>query len=250
VKRIGFALFVCIVGAGPAWAAVDCPAEITPAFAAPGEPPNYRIWQKKNVPLAALAACTDWGAWKPTLVAALAGEFRYEGPAEGLLARLGAISSLTTVKYWSVTEGKWKQLITAASALKGSDGWERRSDFTATELSDGKPRHFIQYDNRSTGGSVYRMQATDVGKDALRVTVRNTSAVSFFFVTAYEPGDLRSVHVLRPAGKGVWRYFGLAGLRGGSLGGIGKSSAVNRAVAMYRHLARLPTDGAPPVMRD
>jgi hypothetical protein len=239
-------LVLALLAAAPAWAAEGCAPGLLPDAPPPGEAPAFRSWEKQAVPQQSIAACAGWGEWQPNLVAALSGRFAFDGTSRDLLARLGAISALKGVKYWSVHDQRYNLLITDASALVGEDGWSRRGDFTADDLAGGAARHFIQSDNRSTGGTVFRMQATAVSDDALRVAVRNTSAVAYLFVIAYEPGDVRSVHMLERAGPGVWRYSGLAGLRGAGLTAIGKGSAINRAVAMFRHLAGIPTDSGPP----
>jgi hypothetical protein len=42
--------------------------------------------------------------------------FRFASGADGLLQRIGAISELTGVRYWSVTHKRWRTLIVDAYA--------------------------------------------------------------------------------------------------------------------------------------
>jgi hypothetical protein len=224
----------------------SCPPEIVPPWPEEGDEPDYLGWADEAVPLAAIASCTSWDNWQPTLVVSLAGVFRLEGGVDVLLARLGGISGLAGIRYWSLYNRDWTTLIKSASALKSADAKARRGDFTAAELGDGEPRYFVQYDNRSTGGTVYRLRVTERSDDLLRVEVENVTKVSFLIVTAYKPRDLRSIHVFRRAGPQLWRYFGLAGMRASGVSILGRASATNRTVAIYRHLIGVPTDQEPP----
>ncbi|MPY71943.1 MAG: hypothetical protein GEU92_17905 [Alphaproteobacteria bacterium] len=224
----------------------SCPPEIVPPWPEEGDEPDYLGWADGAVPLAAIASCTSWDGWQPTLVVSLAGVFRLDGGVNALLARLGGISGFAGVKYWSFYNRDWTTMIKSASALKSADAKARREDFTAAELGDGAPRYFVQHDNRSTGGTVYRLRVTERSDDLLRVEVENVTKVSFLIVTAYQPRDLRSVHVFRRAGPRLWRYFGLAGMRASGVSVLGRASATNRTVAIYRHLIGVPTDQEPP----
>ena len=75
-----------------------------PPFAEPGAPPNIRVWRGDDLVSGWIPpACTGWAPADGLLVA-LAGQFRFEGGAEGLLTRFGAISTLQGIRYWSVSD--------------------------------------------------------------------------------------------------------------------------------------------------
>jgi hypothetical protein len=76
------------------------------------------------------------------VLVALAARFSYGGSSDALLAHFGAISTLKGLRYWSVTEGGRRTLITSATA----------------EL------YFAQGDNRAAGDVVYRMRVGEVAR--------------------------------------------------------------------------------------
>src|SRR5262245_63378838 len=59
-----------------------------------------------------LPACTGLTAKGDGVLVAVAGSFAFTGSADDLLERFGAVSALKGLKYWSVTEGGWRTLIT------------------------------------------------------------------------------------------------------------------------------------------
>ena len=214
-----------------------------PPYAKPGAAPAIQIW----VPSEAGSAwtpppCTGWSAKGAGLLVALAAQFSHGGQADTLLLRFGAISSLKGLRYWSVTEGAWRTLITDAVALNGADLGAKREDFTLAELRSGKAFYFAQSDNRASGAVVYRMDVKEIGPTRLVVAVENVTPVRKFMLTLFEPGDLQSLHFLERAGPKVWSYYGLAWASETTASrlAVPEASYVNRAKALYGHLARLP----------
>jgi hypothetical protein len=116
-------------------------------------------------------------------------------------------------------------------------------------VGSGADLHLVQDDNRSTGGVVYRMCAREVGPDRLVVETENVGAVRLLLLPLAGPGDLRALHVLDRLGPDEWGYYGLARTGAGAspLAGGREASLANRAAALFRHLAGLPTDRGPPV---
>src|SRR4029077_3607011 len=144
------------------------------------------------------------------VLVAVAGSFPFEGSADALLARFGAVSALKGLKYWSVTESGWRILITGATALEGPEVSRPRSDFNLAEMRSGANLYFAQSENRAGGDVVYRMRVQDFGPNRLVVRIENVSPVSRYLVTLFNPGDLTSVHFLERRGPGVWGYYSLA----------------------------------------
>ena len=182
-------------------------------------------------------ACTGFTAKGDGVLVAVAGSFSFTGSADDLLARFGAISALKGLKYWSVTEGGWRTLITKAAALEGANVDRPRSDFTLAEMRSGADLYFAQSENRAGGDVVYRLRVRDFGPNRFVVAIANASPVSRYLVTLFNPGDLASVHFLERRGPGVWGYYGLA-WAGDSLVSrlaVPEASYVNRALALYRH---------------
>jgi hypothetical protein len=182
-------------------------------------------------------ACAGFTKKGDGVLVAVAGSFPFTGSADDLLARFGAVSALKGLKYWSVTEGGWRTLITHATALEGADLDRPRSDFTLAEMRSGADLYFAQTENRAGGDVVYRMRVRDFGPNRFVVGIDNASPVSRYLVTLFNSGDLISVHFLERRGAGVWGYYGLA-WAGDSLVSrlaVPEASYVNRALALYRH---------------
>src|SRR5438067_854863 len=113
-----------------------------PAF---GDPPNARDWHPRDIATTwSPPACMAWAAQRLTVLTALAGSFAFNGTANGLLIRFGAISAWRGIQYWSVTDRRWDILIADATALDSSDPRSRRVDFTLSELKSGAPLYFAQ----------------------------------------------------------------------------------------------------------
>lgn len=137
--------------------------------------------------------------------------------------------------------------MTDAGALAGPDARQRRPDFTLGELRAGADLFFLQQDNRSSDPVVYRMRVLAIDSEHLVISVENVTAVSVFIFTAFDPGDLKSTYVFMRLSPAMWGYYSLSGAREGvALLGSHGSSYLNRAMAIYRHLAGLPGDQGPP----
>jgi hypothetical protein len=227
-----------------------CGSAPSPAYADQGDTPAVRVWSGDDTVGTGWTppACTGWRPLPSRALVAVAGRFRHRGTAEDLLARLGAVSALSTVRYWSVSDGRWLDLVTDASALAGPDPASRRPDFRAAEMVSGADLYFAQDDNRSTGAVVYRLRVREAAPDRLVAETENVTPVRYLVVPLAGPGDLRALHVLERLSPEEWGYYGLARTGAGAsrLAAGREASQVNRAVALFRHLAGLPTDRGPP----
>lgn len=244
-------LLTLLVLAGPAELRADvgwpCESALLPPYPSVGAPPNLRLIRSRE--LASISApgnCQARIPWRSTLMVAMAGSFRYDGNADGLLARFGAISASRGIKYWSVTDGAWRVLVTDAGALDGMDVPRRRQDFTAAEMASGRDLYFEQHDNRSSDLVTYRMRVLEHDEDHAAITVENATSVWLFVIPLFDPGDLQSLYIVRRLSPGVWGFASLSGAREGVLNPGAAGSYVNRAVAIYRHIVGIPTDQDPP----
>ncbi len=225
-----------------------CAGPPSPAYPEPGGQPVVRVWSAGETGAWTPPACTGWRPLPFRVLVATAGRFHHQGTVEDLLERLGAVSTLTSVRYWSVTDGRWRDLITDAFALEGPDAAKRRPDFRAAEMKVGTDLYFAQNDNRSTGDVVYRLRVREIAPDRLVVETENVGPVRYLLVPMAGPGDLQAVYFLTRSAPGLWDYYSLARTGTGAsrfLEGH-EASYVNRAAALFRHVAGLATDQGPP----
>lgn len=151
-------------------------------------------------------------------------------------------------RYWSITDHRWETLITDSAAVEASNRDRRRADFSVAELKAGQDLYFVQQDNRSSGEVTYRMRIEDAGPDRFAITMENVSTASLFLFTLFEPGDLEATHIVQRLSPTSWGYYSLSGVReSGLLPGSQAASNVNRAAAIYRHIAGVPSDQNPPL---
>src|SRR4051794_3832352 len=87
--------------------------------AEPGRPPVVQVWSGGTLGETwRPAACMGWTSPGFRVLVAITGTFR-DATAAGPLGRLGAISALPEMRYWSVADGVWEPLVSKATALTG-----------------------------------------------------------------------------------------------------------------------------------
>jgi hypothetical protein len=114
----------------------------------------------------------------------------------------------------------------------------------------GRALYSYQDDTGPAGGAVYRMRVREVETDRLVADVENVTTIKAFFVTLFAPGALQSAYFLERLSpdEGVWCYYSLTRATASqALLGDHEASFVNRAAAIYRHVAGIPTAGEPPL---
>jgi hypothetical protein len=136
----------------------------------------------------------------------MAGSFRFDGAADEPVARIGAISTPRSVRYWSVTDESWRPLVFDAWALHRPDPRSRRADFSAAEMTAGSELYNWENDSRS-GKIVQRMTVRKRGPARAVIAIENLTPVRFLFVTLFEPGALRSVEFVERVSRGVWGIY-------------------------------------------
>jgi Family of unknown function (DUF6675) len=194
-------------------------------------------------------ACTGWAAVGFATLVTIAARFRYTSEAEGLLRHVGAISELTGMRYWSTTHQQWQTLIVDSYALTGPQSGQRREDFAPDEMKTGNALYFEQVDNLA-GKVIYRMYIAEASADRLVFDVENVSTMRHFLIPIFRPGEMQSIYFLDRESENIWRYYSIVrtGKNASRLAG-NESSAVNRAVAFYRHFVGIPTSQEPPAAR-
>jgi hypothetical protein len=205
------------------------------------EPGSGRDWKPPR--------CTGWADPGFTTLVATAARFHYESGAQGLLRRIGSISQLSGIRYWSTSHKRWKTLVLEAWALTAMNGG-RREDFRPEEMKEGSALYFEEVDNLA-GKASYQMRIVQASADRLVIEVENASTMRFLHIPILHPGDMQSIYFLDRESDDVWRYYSIARTgRGAShLIAGNESSAVNRTVAFFRYFVGIPTDQEPPTAR-
>ena len=227
-----------------------------PAYPTDAELQNVSTWEvTDSAPRWTPPACTGWASSDDhgyrTMVA-LTGRIELP-PGHGtneLLHRLGSVSTLKEARYWSVTDHAWKSLVTDISALSSADPLQKRADFSPTELEAKQDVFFVQHDNRTTNGVVYRMRVRERLPNRLVVEMENVTGMRLLLATLFQPKTLQTVHFFERIAPNSWGYYSLTRTtEAGSSSVVDGHAAsyVNRAAAYYRFLAGIPTDREPPL---
>ena len=219
-----------------------------PPYAPTGAPPFVQTWSNGRLAdKPALATCLGWTDLSFRTLVALAGTFQLSGGSTELLSRVGSVSSLRVVRYWSTTDSAWLPLVAASTPQTAEVGGQARADFTASELASGRDFYMLQRDNRSASDVIYRMRVRESSVDHLVIETQNVTAVRWWGMTLFKPGALRTAYFLDMRAPNTWSYYALTKIADGSWLVSGhEKSYINRVVALYRHLAGIPTDSEPP----
>jgi len=226
-----------------------CGAEPVPPYPDLQQSPSIKVWDRSSLGRDwTPPACLAWSAPGFTTLVSTVARFHATG-AEGLLERIGQISGLTGIRYWSTTHQSWRTLIVSASALAGPGGGVR-PDFSTADLAQGSVRYFQQSDSLS-GKATYKMQMVSVSPDRLIFETENVTGLHYMLLPLFPPHELQAIYFLERESPDVWRYYSIArtGKDASSLAAGHDVSTVNRAAAFFRYFAGIPTDQEPPAAR-
>jgi hypothetical protein len=196
------------------------------------------------------ASCTGWAQTDFATLVTIAARFHSAADGQDLLRRVGSISQLAGVRYWSTTRQRWRTLILEAYALSSAQSGQRRADFQPGELSEGKVLYFEQTDNLS-GKATYSMRIVAASPNRVVFEIENVSTIHYLLVPLFRPGELQSIYFYDRESPDVWRFYSIVrtGIPPSRLLTGNEASSINRAVALYRHFAGIPTDQEPPAAR-
>jgi hypothetical protein len=214
-------------------------------------PPAVGIWNEARLRQIGWRApdCLKWGATRTRLAVALAGEFAFSGSLDQLLTRAGRVSTHKSIRYWSVTDKAWRNLVDDAGIVDGPEGKTRLPDLTTADLVSG--RSFYYFEVGRSGRTIHRVTVLASTADRFVLASENVTPIRGILMTAFEPGALQSVTFVERCGPATWGYYQvIRGTDGASTLALGaESSYVNRLAALYRDMAGIPTDSEPPAAR-
>jgi hypothetical protein len=180
----------------------------------------------------------------------VASTIRTSNSANAFIERFGSISTLSTVRYWSVTEKKWRPMVTSASAITGANSRLPRADYSRADLVAGEDRYYSVTDSRSGRAVAYRLRLLQSQPTDLLMETANVDAIRQWGITVYAPGGLHTLYFLKKQSPDVWDYYSITRILPDTFLAAGHDkSFINRAVALYRHIVGLLTDAEPPAAR-
>ena len=225
-----------------------CESATFPPYPDLEKSPAVRVWDRGELGRNwTPPACTGWTDSGFATLVVTVGRFRHTSGVESLLRRIGAISELAGIRYWSTTGKRWQTLILNAYALSEAVGDRRREDFSPSDMEEGKSLYFQQEDNLS-GKAIYRLRVLSASLDRVVFDTENAVTVRYLLIPLFRPGDMQSIYFLERESQAVWRYYSIMRIsKNASPWAAGhEASSINRAVAFYRYLAGIPTDKEPP----
>ncbi|MCB9943589.1 MAG: hypothetical protein H6851_08230 [Geminicoccaceae bacterium] len=232
----------------PAWA--GCLDQIAvPSFPAAGAPPEVTVLDEPSaIASFVVPGCLDFAAGADTTnLVVLAGHIG-EMTMERLIDRIAAFSTIEDILYWSTTRKEWRPLASKVQTLRSADPDTPRPDPTPAEFVDGAIFYVLQDDEDPMSALVTRVDVNHRGGDGLLMHFENVNAGTVLGMTVLPTGDLKTVLAAEPDGRNGIRLLSLTSMQFTFPDWLmpGKASHINRAVALYRHLAGIRTDKEPP----
>lgn len=224
-----------------------CGSAPPPAYPAHDKPALVQSWLRGGRQDGALPDCSGLRTRDFELLVQVTARFSSTQDAVAMLGRLGMVSSLKGMAYWSYTERKRQMLVRESFAVDQPGSMKPRADFTAAELRAGNALFFAQSDNRAATLVPYSLQLLSADPDRLVLRVENLGDLRYMGFKVVGAHEMQWVLVLEPLGHGHWGYRSLLGLGHLGLGGAEQHRLSNlaRSVAMFDHLAARQTDIEP-----
>jgi hypothetical protein len=171
---------------------------------------------------------------------------RFHSPLDGaaMLGRLGAVSALKGMPYWSYTDKMRQLLVSESYAVDHPVSMKARADFSPAELRSGALLFFVQSNNRAAALTPYSLQLLSHGPDRLLLRVENAADLRYLGMKVVAAHEMQWVLALEPLANGHWGYRSLLGICHLGMGRAEQHRLSNlaRSVALFDHLAGRQTD--------
>lgn len=229
-----------------------CAGPVEPTYAELGAPPRTRVWERGELPEGwTPPPCLGWPAHEDSVWVSAAGRMRLQDGVDGLIGRVARVSALPQIQFWSVTRDAWLPLFEKAVAVTGSDGEVPRPDFSPREMVRGSTLYMLSDQNDPLGEIVQSLTVLDRTEDRLVVELKNVTSGRMALIEVLPVGAARTLlHMQREAGD-VWTFYTLITVadRAPDLLTPPRAAWINRAAALYRWFAGIPTNQEPPPAR-
>lgn len=240
-----------VIVAMPAYSAQTadalCGSTVQPEYAALNAAPIAQATHTKgDVPGPAGASCFT-KADSAAIWITVASVIHTSDTWNALIGRFGAIAQLLGVQYWSTTEQKWRPLVSAAYATDAASSARPRRDYSAADLASGEDRYYEIADSRSERLVTYRLRLRSSAPGRVVLETANVDPIKKWGITFYPVEGLHTWYFLEERAPAVWSYYSITRVLPQNFLAEGHDkSYINRAVALYRHYAHLPTNAEPP----
>jgi hypothetical protein len=200
--------------------------------------------------------CSGWQPAKFSLLMAASGRFIAVDGANSILQRIGAVSSLAGLRYWSVSRDRWTTLVEQAYALDSPDESTRRDDFSLAELNSGREFFYWQHEPTTSGSAIYVFRIVASTPQRIVMRVHNASNVRHLGLNMLDAGGAETLYVFEHLltssdGKQQWGYYQLTRMGHGLHDWlpVGQASYANRMTSVFRFFTGLD-EAELPVWKD
>lgn len=206
----------------------------------PAGMPDVVAWTSKQLPADwQPPSCVQWASSRFSPLVAVAATFRQSGSTDNLLKRIGAVSNMRGLPYWSVTDHRIEPLIMDAHAVEGPESNQPRSDFAPDEMKSGRPLFFVQHDDRSSNYVLYRMRVTAINPNSVTIDVENAGKIRLLILDIFDSGDLHTTFIFKRISRDEWGYYSLSGAHQRPVVALTshQQSYINRSLALFAYMA-------------
>ncbi len=225
-----------------------CDGPPQPAYAPPGSAPVIATWSESDADKAAwqLSPCLRWSAGKTRMATALAAVL-HAPSLDDLLTRYGALSQYKSIRVWSTMHHAWEPFANQAGFTDGPAATVTYPDLKPWDFVTGKEFYYYEIDQR-TGRTIHHLTVGQRTSDRVELITENVTPIVYTLFTVFEARGLRTATFIERRGSQEWGYYQTIGVGEGSdfIAVHSASPYVNRLTALYRYMAGVPTDGAPP----
>jgi hypothetical protein len=245
-------LLLALPALWPAWAAAGgaplvCGQAPFPPFPPPEKPAIVHTWLQDGRQDGPLPDCGHLRGREFALLVRVTASYTAPGDLGDQLLRLGAVSAMKGMTYWSFSDRKRQLLVRDSFAVDGPTSTKPRADFTLAELRSGAVLHYLQSDNRTSTLVPYSLQVLHSGNDSFTLRVENLGDVRFMGVTFVPARSMQWLLTVERLGPERWGYRSLQGVQQLGFGAAEKYrlSNLSRSVAMFDLLSGRQTEIEP-----
>ena len=232
-------------GTAAAWGQpLQCGQAPSPPFPPPEKPAIVQSWLQDGRQDGPLPDCGHLRGREFALLVRVTASWTAPGDVRDQLLRLGAVSAMKDMHYWSFSDRKRQPLVRDSFAVDGPASTKPRADFTLAELRSGAVLHYLQSDYRTSSLVLYSLQVLHSGNDSFTLRIENLGDVRFMGVTFVPARAMQWLLTVERLGPERWGYRSLLGVQQLGFGMAEKYrlSNLSRSVAMFDLLSGRQTE--------